>query len=94
TTTNRGLEPQILLNSFITSAKSRIYQNLEYYMGEKGLKRAIEALRAFVRKYGQLPTGEETEMKEIQVALADGEWDTWAIGNWEDLVRKAFKKSQ
>jgi len=67
-------------------AKSR----WEQYTGEEGLRNAVSKLKAFEDKNQRVPKVREKGLSGIKGAVYRGEWQTYGINNWNDLLLYAF----
>lgn len=60
------------------------------YIGEQGLEHAMAKLRAFKVENGRLPRCNDKERGGIEDAIRRGEWASFGIMKWNDLLRKTF----
>ena len=67
-------------------AKSR----WEQFTGKKGLKNAVSKLRAFKEKNQRVPKVREKGLSGIKGAVYRGEWKSFGLNNWNDLLLYAF----
>jgi len=60
------------------------------YIGENGMKIALKELEVFKRKYERKPKYKDKEMSGITSAIHRGEWLTFGIKTWNDILQKVF----
>lgn len=60
------------------------------YIGEQGLEHAIAKLQAFKAENSRLPKSSDNGMSGIEDAISRGEWVSFGIKRWNDLLRKTF----
>lgn len=78
-------------NDLLYSTFGSINREINQYQGKEGLKKAVEELKDFKNNYDKEPaTG---EMEVIYRTAKRGEWDTFGIMAWNDLLDYAYKKS-
>ncbi|MDP3013050.1 MAG: TniQ family protein, partial [Candidatus Subteraquimicrobiales bacterium] len=73
-------------NDLLRKTFGEVNAEKDIYTGEQGLERAIAELRAFRDKYGQLPTNNDKAMSGIREAIKRGEWISFDIKKWNDLL--------
>jgi len=79
-------------NDLLRKTFGEINTQMGVYIGQQGLEMAIAELREFKVKHGRLPKSHETGTGGIIDAIVRGEWFSFGIRNWNDLLRKTFGK--
>lgn len=76
-------------NDLINLVFGDVKYELGWYIGKKGLDRAIERLQAIQKKYGTIPTTTIKEVNRIYLVLKKKPWIEFGIRTWNDLLMKA-----
>lgn len=64
----------------------------ERYTGKDGLEFAVSKLRLFKNKNQRVPKVRDKGLSGIKGAVYRGEWQTYGINNWNDLILYAFRE--
>ncbi len=77
-------------NDLLRETFGEVNNEMGIYAGERGLKRAITELHELKAKRGRLPRRKDEALGGIADAAERGEWASFGIKKWNDLLRKAF----
>ncbi len=77
-------------NDLLMKTFGEVNTEKRIYICKQGLDRAIAELLAFKVKHGRLPKTKDKEMFGIRGAIIRGEWVSFGIKKWSDLLKKTF----
>ena len=77
-------------NDLILKTFREVNHKMGVYVDEKGLRKAIVELEEFKSKMGRLPRVKDKGMSGIIDAIMRGEWISFGIKSWNDLLIKTF----
>ncbi len=77
-------------NDLLRKTFEKVNSEWGIYTGELGMERAMAELRVFKDKHGRLPTSNDNVFGGIRDTIIRGEWVSFGIKKWNDLLRKTF----
>ena len=78
-------------NDILQAAIGEVNVERKNYKGKIGFEKAIQELIAYKKRTGKIPTTKNEGMWRINYTIRQGEWKSFGVTNWYDLLKIAFE---